>query len=164
MASEELNLDQKDVIKSLLWRIQEGNFDDTLDLLEPYRADPKVLEKIVNGKNYTGNTPLFALTKKSRDEVGDRLGYGELLDRLIYYGADVYATDKNGKTALYYACKNGHKDMVDTLLKNRAFVDEETREVAENYPEIVNLLKRENPDILKMLQKEGGKRKSKKSQ
>jgi hypothetical protein len=163
MEGEELNLDQKDVIKVLHQRIKDGIFDDTLDLLEPYRDDPKVLKKIVNGINYTRNTPLFALTKKGRDEVGDRLGYGELLERLIYYGADVYAKDKNGKTALYYACKNGHKDMVDTLLINHAIVDEETREVAENYPEIVELLQRENTDVLKMLEKykKGGKKSKK---
>jgi len=61
----------------------------------------------------------LALTKQSREKVGDRLGYGELLERLIYYGANVNAKDKSNNTALYYARENGHNGMVNMLLDNR---------------------------------------------
>ena len=42
---------------------------------------------------------------------------------LSFNESDVNATDKNGKTALMYACQNGDMDMVKFLVENRQDID-----------------------------------------
>lgn len=45
------------------------------------------------------------------------------VQELINAGADVYAADSKGNTAIYYAALKGHADVVDTLLAAGADVD-----------------------------------------
>jgi len=37
---------------------------------------------------------------------------------LIKFGAEISAKDLNGRTALYFAVRNGHQDIINTLIAN----------------------------------------------
>ncbi|XP_030838138.1 ankyrin repeat domain-containing protein 39-like [Strongylocentrotus purpuratus] len=42
------------------------------------------------------------------------------VQKLLSSGCDVNTVDKSGYTALHYACRNGHRDIVSTLLQHGA--------------------------------------------
>ena len=44
----------------------------------------------------------------------------EIVEMLIKAGADLNVTDKNGKTALFYAQASGNDDIVNMLIENGA--------------------------------------------
>lgn len=44
------------------------------------------------------------------------VGHIDLVEYLLVCHADVYAKTISGETALTYACKNGHTDIVDLLV------------------------------------------------
>ena len=69
-----------------------------------------------NYKSKSGMTVLMAAT--------DQYMYNtHLISLLIKYGANVNTVSKYGESALYYASKHGHKDIVSLLINNGADVN-----------------------------------------
>jgi ankyrin repeat protein len=76
----------------------------------------------VNAKDNRGMTPL--LRAGELDYPGP--GYRDVVELLLAHGADVNAKDDKGRTALYFAVKNGHKDVVELLQHRQGGRDETT--------------------------------------
>ena len=49
---------------------------------------------------------------------------GELVDMFISKGADVNATDPDGRSCLHLSCCAGHSDNVDALLRRREIMND----------------------------------------
>ncbi len=49
------------------------------------------------------------------------------LIQAVEQGQDVDALDREGRTALFYACKNGDMDLVEELIRDGANVDAQDR-------------------------------------
>lgn len=64
---------------------------------------------IGNGANFElgASTPLMEAAQ---------IGHVDLVEYLLECRADVHARTVSGDTALTYACKNGHRDIVDLLI------------------------------------------------
>ena len=66
-----------------------------------------------NGLNKEGLPLLLVAAGRKDDEAANAVR------ALLEGGAEVNAKDKDGQTALYYAARNGKKDVVDVLLKRK---------------------------------------------
>jgi ankyrin repeat protein len=67
--------------------------------------------KVLNSRNYDGETPLMNAVKEKKFE------YTKLL---LKYGADVNTFDKNGYTPLMHAAKQSNFELTELLLKHNA--------------------------------------------
>lgn len=78
-------------------------------------ADVKLLLKQGASPNQTdeNGAPLIALASARHDAEGLTI-----LKTLVDAGADINAKDKNGQTALFYAAKQGNKEIVTYLLEH----------------------------------------------
>ncbi|XP_014230777.1 serine/threonine-protein phosphatase 6 regulatory ankyrin repeat subunit B-like [Trichogramma pretiosum] len=74
----------------------------------------------LNQQDSSGQTVLHYLAKKNKNFVKIEK---DLLKMYIAKGADVNLTDSTGHTPLYYAVWNGHKAIVDILLRHKADVN-----------------------------------------
>ena len=52
--------------------------------------------------------------------MAGNVGFVKGLEQLIAYGAKINRSNRDGKTALYYACKNAHNECIKLLLKANA--------------------------------------------
>ena len=64
--------------------------------------------------NMAGNTPLHTAVWQNSARI---------IDMLVQHGADVYATNKLGQTALYISCIEAQIHSVRALVKNKADVN-----------------------------------------
>lgn len=150
--------------KEIVYRASLGRIAD-IDLLLKQGADP-------NAKNENG-VPILALAAARKDE--DSL---KAVQTLIEAGADINAKDAGGQTALFYAAKDGKKEIVQYLLERGiqyytpdqngdiartiaykaghqeimelmdAFVANQTKKTAEEYKKYHELLEERNREIL----------------
>ena len=65
-----------------------------------------------NAQDYLERSPLIIACGNSKSQLAQYL-----IDNIASYKIDVYASDKEGRNALHYACQNGHYDTVETLLE-----------------------------------------------
>lgn len=96
--------DESDPNKEIVYRASLGRSND-VQMLIKQNAD-------VNAKNEKG-VPLVALAAMRKDQEAFRV-----LDTLIGSGANINAQDANGETALFYAARDGYKEMVTYLLEH----------------------------------------------
>ena len=79
-------------------------------------SDVKILIEKGASVNETNNSrvPLISLASSRSDNEGL-----QIVNMLVEAGADINKTDSRGKNALFYAAKNGNKDIVEYLLANK---------------------------------------------
>ena len=81
--------------------------------------------------------------------------YEEIAFKLLHAGAYTNLQDRAGDTNLIYACKGGHRAVVDALIKKYADVDVRGKDgktalhwaIDRNHPRIVKSLLAANPDL-----------------
>ena len=125
----------------------------------------------VNAKSNYGHTPLDVAALRKRNDIVEwltaedanysphvaaRLGLLEEINKLVKKGIDLNVKDTSGRTALHYAARQGHKEMVTVLLANDAEVNIGEKyynrtaaemAMAHNHTEIVKLLVSKGADV-----------------
>ena len=126
----------------VLWAAR-GNHLETLRQLIEFGAD-------LNLENDKGSTPLYwavrygfvdllpVIINEGKANVHQRrklglvspivlssaMGYTDIVNVLLLYGADVNTRITGGQQALHYAAAHGHSDIIDILVENKANVDD----------------------------------------
>ena len=71
-----------------------------------------------HGQNHPYKRP--CLEQVSPLMMAANVGFVQGLEQLIMYGAKINRSNRHAKTALYYACKNGHNECIKILLQAKA--------------------------------------------
>lgn len=97
----------------LLKASEEGNVSAARKLLD-LDTDLRVKKAIISYRDWWGNTPLH---------IASALGYNEIVELLVRYGASLNAKNISRDTALHRAAGKGHKNTVELLLKSGADIN-----------------------------------------
>ena len=84
---------------------------------------PRIVRELVERGAHVNATPYGRTTPLL---IASRYGYNDIAQYLIFQGADVHVTDRQGRSALSYACMHGDFSSVRLLLEKGADANTET--------------------------------------
>jgi len=109
----------------LLWAIANSSLDTALTLLDTEVITEKaIMQKQINETCKFGNSPLILSIKKGFEHVDNtgrcKIPQSLVAKRLLALGCEVNAKDKNGRTALHYACLHRNIEVIKALVEKGA--------------------------------------------
>ena len=139
----------------LLWAIANSSLDTALTLLDTeVITDQAIMQKQINETCEFGNSPLLLSIKKGWEHFDTtrrcKLPQSTVAKRLLALGCEVNAKDKNGRTALHYACLHRNIEAIKALIeKGASFVITDNNGITpfsmlfNNFEDVESLLSRE---------------------
>lgn len=116
--------------------VHSWGMNETLMVLLKHGAD-------LHARNEAGETPfLYAV----RQAIRAREFYMPVLDRLLFLGADINATDREGLTALMLAARGADSMLVSYLLFHKARVDAKDTQGRTAFDHTQDTLKQKRPE------------------
>ncbi|MCM0043092.1 MAG: ankyrin repeat domain-containing protein [Burkholderiaceae bacterium] len=95
----------------------------TSEKLELLKSDLHRYPWLVNVQAKEGTTPLMIIAERPFEHKGAAVNAVDIARILLDRGADINAQNSNGRTALYFAIREGNADLVRLLLSRGARID-----------------------------------------